>query len=325
MASKGVALALCALGASAAAAAPSPSQYVPTPAGYMRSDCVHRVPSGSTVTRTSAGMRVLEPGGAERVLPTCAVSNDETGPVTLSKASVEAAALRGRALQLPADYDGWLQYAAFEYTGSPGLSAFLCNLTCPSSLPRGTPDVLYFFPGLQNKDWVPKVDPYSGGAGFDILQPVLQYPGDSGGYYSVKSWWVTIDEGAVASDEIALVPGDVIVTNMTKTGAARWVIDSVVPGKGRTTVTADNLGPRLSSQPWAYTGVMECYGCTSCDMLPSHNASATFSGMVLLDESGAPITPVWVANPKPARDRTCPSSIEIVDSATVVTFPGTAA
>tara|TARA_B100000614_G_C14089349_1_gene302150 strand:- start:6 stop:152 length:147 start_codon:yes stop_codon:yes gene_type:complete len=30
------------------------------------------------------------------------------------------------------------------------------------------------FTGLQNKDWVPKHDPESQGAGFDIIQPVLQ-------------------------------------------------------------------------------------------------------------------------------------------------------
>ena len=31
-------------------------------------------------------------------------------------------------------------------------------------------------------------DPESEGDGFDILQPVLQYPGDAGNYWSVKSW-----------------------------------------------------------------------------------------------------------------------------------------
>lgn len=35
----------------------------------------------------------------------------------------------------------------------------------------------------------------------DIIQPVLQYPGDFGRYWSVKSWYVTVDAGAVESRE----------------------------------------------------------------------------------------------------------------------------
>lgn len=45
------------------------------------------------------------------------------------------------------------------------------------------------------------MDPEPSGA-FDIIQPVLQYPGDEGNYWSVKSWYVTLKSGALASDEI---------------------------------------------------------------------------------------------------------------------------
>jgi hypothetical protein len=38
--------------------------------------------------------------------------------------------------------------------------------------------VLYLFTGLQNVDWIPIVDPTP--EAFDIIQPVLQYPADSG-------------------------------------------------------------------------------------------------------------------------------------------------
>lgn len=217
---------------------------------------------------------------------------------------------------------------AFNYQGSPNIGAFLSNMSVPTSLPKATPDVLYFFPGLQNVDWVPKVDPYSKSKGFDIIQPVLQYPGDAGNYYSVKSWWVTTDEGALASNEIKLEPGAVIECNMTKTGPQQWFIDAAVSGragkKEHTSVTAQGLGDRLASQPWAYAAVMECYGCSSCDMLPQHNASSVYSAMQLLDEAGNPITPTWLPNPKPATDRTCPSSIQVVDATTVITYPGTA-
>ncbi len=64
--------------------------------------------------------------------------------------------------------------------------------------------------GGQNKDWIPKVDPETESVGFDIIQPVLQYPGDLGNYWSVKSWYVTTDSGAIESPERKCNPGDTI-------------------------------------------------------------------------------------------------------------------
>jgi hypothetical protein len=60
---------------------------------------------------------------------------------------------------------------------------------------------LYFFPGLQNIDWIPKVDPEPLTA-FDIIQPVLQYPGTLPGLWDLKSWYVTINSGALTSKAV---------------------------------------------------------------------------------------------------------------------------
>ena len=46
--------------------------------------------------------------------------------------------------------------------------------------------------GVQNIDWIPKTDPEPTGP-FDIVQPVLQSPADSGDDWSIKSWLVTLD------------------------------------------------------------------------------------------------------------------------------------
>ena len=43
--------------------------------------------------------------------------------------------------------------------------------------------------GVYLRSWIPKVDPEPS-QDFDIIQPVLQYPGDSGNYWSVRSWCV---------------------------------------------------------------------------------------------------------------------------------------
>ena len=50
--------------------------------------------------------------------------------------------------------------------------------------------MLYLFPGLQDVDWVPIVDPIPADGTFDIIQPVLEYPDQGTGRgWSVRSWW----------------------------------------------------------------------------------------------------------------------------------------
>ena len=48
---------------------------------------------------------------------------------------------------LPTDYDGWLEYAAFQQDA--GVRSFVSTVTVPD-VPAATPDVLYLFTGLQN-------------------------------------------------------------------------------------------------------------------------------------------------------------------------------
>lgn len=152
---------------------------------------------------------------------------------------------------------------------------------------------------------------------------MLQYPGDNGNYWSVKSWWVTLDMGAAASDEVQLKAGDVIFGNMTQTGKSAWFIDSVSTNTGKhTSLTAKGLGARLDAQPWAYV-TMECYGCTGCDTLPPGNGTFAFTGLQLTQEDGSPVTTIpWAANPKPAKDRTCAESIAIFNSTNVNIYSG---
>lgn len=78
-----------------------------------------------------------------------------------------------RSNTLPADYNGWLQYTAFNLSATASFDSFLGRFSVPAA-PVHPPQILYVFTGLQNKDWIPKVDPESAGAGFDIIQPVLQ-------------------------------------------------------------------------------------------------------------------------------------------------------
>merc|ERR1711916_355916 len=96
----------------------------------------------------------------------------------------------------------------------------------PNGVPASKPVRLYLFTGLQNVDWIPIVDPQP--QGFDIIQPVLQTPTDYGiGDWSVKSWWVTLHAGAVASSEVILKSG----------GQVYGVMEGAAPPRTSSTVS----------------------------------------------------------------------------------------
>jgi len=205
-----------------------------------------------------------------------------------------AATGKMRVNQFPPDYDGWLG-----------------SFTVPEDSPQNPPAVLYIFTGLQNIDWIPLVDPVPSQV-FDIIQPVLQYPGDFGYYWSVKSWYVTLDMGAIASAEIQLPVGDTIFGNMTMTAANTWYIGSTSAAMGQTTeITVTQ--PRLKSQPWAYN-TLECYGCGDCSLYPT--TPSLFTGLAITSR-GRTVTPKWRVNPKPSPNHYCNEMISVNDPTSV--------
>jgi hypothetical protein len=307
------------------ASAPS-SAYVPTPVGWMLRSCVNEVPSGSVLTSEEGGRVLVTPPSSAvseaYYLPPCVGSESEPiylphGLAPRNSQKVGGGGVGGRNLQLPPDYKGWVEYANVTSPDmQTGFEAFTSVFTTPSTLPAQVPDELFLFPGLQNIDWIPLVDPEPKAA-FDIIQPVIQYPADGGNHYSVKSWWVTLDMGAAYSPELALEPGDAIFGNMTKTGASAWYIDSVNMRTGESThITASGLGPRLKNQPWAYV-TLECYGCSSCSTYPSGNSSSSFEDMLLTTVAGKPFSPSWQANAKPDPNKFCHESIELINASNV--------
>lgn len=153
--------------------------------------------------------------------------------------------------------------------------------------------------GLQNINWIPKVDPEPT-TDFDIIQPVLQYPGDFGAYWSVKSWYVTLNDGALASAEVEVSAGDNIFGNMTRTGPSSWDIISVSSSTLKsTTQTAKNS--RLVDQPWAYN-TLECYGCSGCSTFPTKPSVFT---KLELTSGGSSVKPNWAITPRTPADPQC--------------------
>jgi len=243
------------------------ADWVKTPVGAAHKTCVHRVPSGSYIQDTKEGMFITDGiTGAIRQITPC-----------------------GRKIRNLKQYDGWLAYTTSQAPND--YDTFLGYFSVPNA-PQSDPEVLYLFTGLQNVDWIPLVDPTPDA--FDIIQPVLQYPGDNGDYWSVKSWYVTLTNDIVVSDEIQVNAGDEIFGNMTKTAANTFYIAGTDSGSGQTTeitVTRD----LLATQPWAYC-TAECYGCGGCSYEP--NNAILFTKLQLFLK-GKQITPTWTPSVSP--------------------------
>lgn len=142
---------------------------------------------------------------------------------------------------------------------------------------------------------------------FDIIQPVTQYPATAvstdgeespefGGSWGVRSWYVTLHQGAVYSKVALLDDGDVVFGNMTRTGPQSFFVGSTNKRTGETvTIKANNA--RLTKQPYAYN-TLETYGAPDCNYVP--DAPSFFTNLVLTAGSST-ITPQWVAHTSPTQ------------------------
>jgi hypothetical protein len=284
------------------------SLYTPTPAGDVLSHCVHHVPHNARVVeQADKSTLVTAPNGTSWTIPRCEnVVGGVKHPVLRRRPAARNAS--GVLGGLPADYNGWLQYTA--YNDPKGFDSFVGEMSVPDA-PRKRPQILYLFPGLQNIDWIPKVDPEPTRANpFDIIQPVLQYPGDGlfSTNWAVKSWYVTVNAGALQSEAIDVEAGDAIVCNMTRTGPTSWFVGSKVKSSGQQT-NQNAQNDRLKLQPWAYN-TLECYGCNGCDTYPQ--APVEFSKLKL-GRGGQDVTSEvqWQANPKPQSAQQCKEATQI--------------
>jgi hypothetical protein len=275
--------------------------YSPTPQGYMLSSCLHSVPSGSFIQpHEDNSLAVFIDGALHSTIPSCDTSKlplfERDLPKLLSKNPFPAEYVHRATDPFPADYDGWTAYTAFNISGN--FEAFLGYFSVPDS-PQNYPDILYLFTGLQNFDWIPKIDPNPGN--FDIIQPVLQYPADSGSGWSLKSWYVTLNAGALYSEELLINSGDLVFGNMTRVNGTAWFINSVAASTGQgTSLTVD--AKRLAQQKWAYN-TLECYGCEDCSTYPQK--PVLFSKLKLVETNGKAVAPQWKINPKNQPKKFC--------------------
>jgi len=257
------------------------------------SHCLHEVPSGShSYAQPDGSTKVLGPDGEiHRIIPKC-----ESQHPTFR--------FHGEEERLPADYDGWLSYTSLNVTDvgrTGGFDSFTSTMSVPDE-PKEPAQILYFFPGLQNIDWIPKVDPEpTESEPFDIIQPVLQYPyGLFRKGWGLKSWYVTVNAGALYSSGVSVEAGDAILCNMTRTGDASWSISGTLKSDpSKVQEQSATNAKRLKVQPWAYSAVTECYGCHGCDTFPTKPITFTDNKLYQAGE----LVPVkgsdWHVNAKP--------------------------
>jgi len=266
---------------------------VNTPIGKMDRECVHTVPSHTHLVQTAYGFDATT-AQQHWTIPHC---------VDLQQTDAIGA--------FPPDYDGWLAYTTAQSTDP--FTAFNGSFTVPNS-PTDYPDMLFSFTGLQNIDWIPKVDPLPTQP-FVIIQPVLQYSGETDAPWNVRSWYVTL-EGAAVSEPLPVQPGETIVGTMVKLddhkGLPTWLISTGVQQQdgsvGKETLIHVSH-ERLAKLPWAYTTV-ECYGCSDCNYLPTNKQY--FTNMVAAPKTA---TVDWVASVTP--NPVCHTKATIIDNATV--------
>ena len=154
---RGVLVPLVAVVATAIAPATFRDLYAPVPhAGYMFKGCIHNLPAGAQVVRDADGATVTHASGSFRI-PLCDSRVRGRWPMTVGseaefKSLYQPSAKsqpQMRELQLPADYNGWLEYANTTHFSSGGYSSFLGTFSVPTD-PLIAPQELYLFTGLQN-------------------------------------------------------------------------------------------------------------------------------------------------------------------------------
>lgn len=295
------------------------SDYYLTPFGYVHKKCISKMSGGDHLYDhgKGKGVSITSEAGEKRHIPTCDVpahlrimSEDPSSPNAPQKQKKESRA------------DGWQVYTQFNNANNVSFDSFLGYFNVPQRPAKSGFDTttVFLFTGLQNDDWVPLHGPPFSGVprNFDIIQPVLQWgPSAAGGgdYWSLASWYVTTDDGAIFSQPKRLEAGDVIFGNMTQTGTNTWFIGSEVTAK-QIVSNIHVTKPRLASQAWAFV-TLEVYGLHDCEEFPPSSSPCVFDKMSLTTK-GMPTVPQWESKVGGTTISSCNQKLSVLSPSRVV-------
>jgi len=280
----------------------TPTRWVRTPGGkYIWHECVIEVPSGSHVEDFEGGdILVHFPNATTKAFPRC---TRHYAPKRMTTRAV--------------DVSGWQVWSQFNNPTNATFTSMTNYFTVPKAPSKwGLAGILYIFPGLQNDDWVPlKGHENDAPPGFDIIQPVLQYGGDSanggGEWWEVANWYVTLDDSALWTTATKVNDGDLIYGDMHMVNSTAWYIGAVMEATGEENSFIVSK-PRLNVQNWAFV-TLEVYDVFNCEDFPKQTSS-DFTKISLLDENGNQINAKW---DQFVGSNECQSNLVVYDSATV--------
>lgn len=253
-----------------------PASYVLTHNGWFHSSCVVRVRSDEVVGADRV-IRGKDDGAAHFAFASCAYPRFDLH----GNAMGDGAAPPVHAAPQPAAaiYDGYIVYYAYDGSITAGSTLVTDEIVPPAPTNVANQDIAFFN----------DITTTAGGGGGDILQPVLDFNGETRGKWSIESEHCCIANNDMQTTPIVVAPGDQIRGTVTGTGCATsgvctgWAVitEDMTTGKSTTLNTTAPNGVPHGVSP----GSLETYGVMSCDMFPA-GGETTFANNALTDSVG---------------------------------------
>jgi len=226
--------------------------------GAHDASCVHRVPSGSVITRHADQSHTVQmPNGKLKHYPAC-----KTVPHPIRHGSA------------------WKAYTQILSNTTP-VNFFTGLWTVPSVPSDISQQTLFFWNGVEDI------------GNTEVIQPVLQFgtsAAGGGSYWAIASWYV--GPSVFFSDVVQVSTGDVINGTMVdNVSTGTWAVNAV-DLKTNKNSTLFYKHPKPTEQ-YAYC-VLEAYNINDCTEYPVKQTSVVFSKLAVSTQKG-PITPVWQA------------------------------
>ncbi len=252
-----------------------PAAYVFTHHGWFHPSCVVRVQSDEIVGADLV-VRGKSDGATHYAFAPCAYTCFDVHGRALGMGSA-APPVHAPPPAATATYDGYI--VSYEYDGGirPG-STLVTEEIVP--LPPTT---------VANQDIAFFNDILTTAGGRDILQPVLDFNGETRGKWSIESEHCCLSGNDMQTTPVVVAPGDSIRGTVTGVGCgtdgvcSAWSVTTadVTTGRSTTLNTTAPGGVPNGVSPAS----LETYGVTSCDMFPA-GGETTFTGNTLTDPGG---------------------------------------
>jgi len=221
-------------------ASASASDLLQVPGGKLvHKDCVHEVPSGTTIEETDSHFVFTFPDGTSESRELCHRNMTKLG------------VSHGNA---------WKAWAQFKLPGSNTVTSLSNSWIVPET-PTSEGALLYYWNGIEDGG-------SSGGGG--VLQPVLQHA--SGGSWGIKSWYVGTG-GTVTSGLVPTPAGSKVVGSMVQNSDGTWTCTGAPEGGESATL---NFNRRTPVFTYAYE-VLEAYSMGDCSMYPPQPEGVRFT------------------------------------------------